>query len=173
MASFRFRANNKGHEMRTIQIDLYQFEDLSDDAKERAREWFRECIDFYFSDEYLGSIHTFCAHFGASLKEWSIGPWCPLEYIVESDNACFRGKKLKDFNPEYMPTGFCVDCDLWGTFYRVFKRPGNAKGAFGEAIEAGFKAWRDDWESQYDDGQVDDNIIANGFEFTENGERVE
>lgn len=35
--------------MRTATVDVYQFGELSDKAKERARDWYRECID---SDEY-------------------------------------------------------------------------------------------------------------------------
>jgi hypothetical protein len=71
-----------------------------------------------------------------------------------------------------MPTGYCLDCDLWMTFFDEFKRTGNAKGAFDAAIDAGFKGWRNDLEGQLEDEYIDDFITANEYEFCEKGRRV-
>lgn len=71
-----------------------------------------------------------------------------------------------------MPTGYCLDCTLWETFRREFKRTGDAKYAFGEALYAGFKEWRADWESAYEDAQLDEFLTANEYEFTEDGKRL-
>lgn len=156
--------------MRTIEKTIYQFDELSDGAKEKARQWYREGDDGCWNDEYKSSINAFIDHFGASLVDWNIGPGSPLDYRVEFDNSNFRGMKLRDFDPDHMPTGFCADCDLWGTFHAEFKRTGNATHAFGQAVYAGFKAWRDDWEYQLSDEAVDESIRANEYEFYENGE---
>lgn len=156
--------------MRTITKQVFTFDELSDEAKENAREWYREGAEFPWCEEYKASINAFIDHFGAVLKGWNIGPWSPLDYDVEYDNSNFRGVKLSQFTGEEMPTGFCADRDLWGTFREEFKRTGNAKYAFEEAIDAGFKAWRDDWEYSLSDEAVDENIRANEYEFYENGE---
>jgi hypothetical protein len=158
--------------MRKIEKIVFQFDELSDGAKEKARDWYREGAEFPWCGEYRASINAFIDRFGAALKDWSIGPWCPLDYRVDFDNSNFRGVKLSQFTGEEMPTGSCADCDLWGTFHREFKRTGNARYAFDEAVQAGFKAWRDDWEYSLSDEAVDESIRANEYEFYENGERA-
>ena len=72
-----------------------------------------------------------------------------------------------------MPTGYCGDCDLWQTFYDEFKRTGDAKYAFEQAVDAGFTGWQKDWEAAYGDEALDDFILAlaNVYEFTEDGDR--
>lgn len=70
-----------------------------------------------------------------------------------------------------MPTGYCLDCALWETFFDEFKRAESAKSAFESAIYAGFAGWRDDMENQLEDEYIDDFLIANEFEFDEDGGR--
>lgn len=155
--------------METIEVKIYSFGELSENAKEKAREWMREGFDGHWNDESLGSIQAFVDHFGASLRSWSIGPFCPIDYNVKFSNENFRGLKLKAFKRDNMPTGYCLDADLWQTFYDRFKATGDAKLAFDEAIYEGFKAWRDDLENQLTDEYIDEHIEANEYRFTENG----
>lgn len=158
--------------MRTITKTIYHFSELSEAAKEKARDWFRENYVLAWGDDSIASIRAFCDHFGAKLRDWNIGPYCPLDYRVDFDNSNFRGVKLRDFTGEEIPTGYCLDNDLWGTFHQVFKQTGDAKRAFEQAIYAGFKAWLDDMEWQLSYEYVDEVIDANGYEFYENGERA-
>jgi hypothetical protein len=158
--------------MRTIETTVYQFHELSEDAKEKAREWYKQGDVYGWSDEYRHSIETFCAHFGVELKDWNIGPGSPIDYRTDAENAHFRGLKLRDLPHDQAPTGFCGDYALWVTFEKEFKRTGDALAAFNSALDAGFKEWRDDWESAYSDEAVDEAITANGYEFTEEGERA-
>lgn len=156
--------------MRTISKTVYHFDELPNEtAKEKARQWWKQDVDFCWSDESWESIAAFCAHFGVTLKKWSVGPYeCPV-YDTDASNAHFRGLKLRDFNRDHMPTGYCVDCDLWMTFYDEFKRTGDAKGAFDAALWAGFKAWRNDMEWQLSNEYVDECLMTNEYEFDENG----
>lgn len=155
--------------MRTIEQTIYTFEELNDEAKENAREWWRSNGELFWNDEAKDSIQTFCDHFGAHLKSWNIGPFAPIDYNCEYFNSHFRGMKLKDFKRDNMPTGYCLDCSLWMTFYDEFKRTGSAKAAFDAALYQGFKDWRSDMESQFENDYIDDHLIANGYEFTESG----
>lgn len=158
--------------MRTITKQVFAFDELPDEAKEKAREWYRSTDEFPRSGDYEASINAFIDHFGDSLKDWNITPWSPLDYRVEFDNTNFQGVKLSQFHGEEMPTGFCADCDLWGTFYKEFERTGNSMHAFERAVYAGFKAWRDDWEHSLSDEAVDESIRANEYKFYENGEEA-
>jgi hypothetical protein len=156
--------------MRTETINIYQIDELSNDAKEKARDWYRQNIEYHWSDESKESIEAFCSHFGVTLKDWEIGAFCPFYFSTDAENTHFRGLKLSSFDREHMPTGYYLDCDLWMTFFDVFKATGDAKGAFNDALSQGFKAWRDDLESQHEDEYIDDFLLANGIEFLESGE---
>lgn len=155
--------------MRTIKQTIYTFDELNESAKERARQWFKESHDLAWNEESRESIQAFCSHFGVKLKDWSIGAFCPFDYSTNAENQHFRGVKLRDFKREHTPTGYCLDCDLWMTFYDTFKRTGDAKGAFDAALWAGFKAWRDDLEWQYSDEYAEETILINEYEFNEEG----
>ena len=155
--------------MRQQTVNLYQFSELSEDAKENAREWYRQNLDYPWGDESMNSIKVFCDEFGASIKDYSIGAFCHSYIDTDAENANFRGLKLKTVKRDYMPTGYCLDCALWNTFYDEFKRTGDALYAFNEAIDAAVKEIREDAEYQYSDDAVDEMLTINEYEFTENG----
>lgn len=159
--------------MRTQTVTLYKFDELpSERAKERARERGRQWIaeDPAWNDESRHSVEVFCEHFGVRLTEWSIGAYAPFSFSTDAENHHFRGRKLRDFNRDNMPTGYCLDCDLWMTFYDEFKKTGDAKTAFNDALYAAFKSWRDDLEGQLEDEYIDDFLTANEYEFDEDGD---
>lgn len=156
--------------MRTIELTIYKFHELSESAKERARDWFRKGYEPAWNQESRESIERFCEEFGARLTNWSIGAFSPVDYTVKFDNSNFRGRKLREFSRDFMPTGYCLDCSLWVTFYDVFKRTGDAKAAFDTALWQGFVDWKNDIEHQYSDEYVDECIEANEYEFTEGGD---
>jgi len=60
--------------MITIEKTLFTFDELSESAKERARENWRANMDFAWSDESLESIKAFCDYFNVTLRHWSIRP---------------------------------------------------------------------------------------------------
>lgn len=155
--------------MQVIETIVYTFDELNDQAKEKAREWYRSGFEYPWWSEVQDSLKSFCAEFGVSVLDYSIGD-ARREFIkTDATNANFRGLKFKDFDREAMPTGFCFDCDLRYTFADQFKKNGDALGAFKEALEAFLTSVRDDVEYQYTDESVDENIRANDYQFTENG----
>lgn len=159
--------------MRTETRTIYTISELpTERAKQRARDWWRADVDFSWDTESKESIEAFCQHFGVKLGRWSVGAYSPYDFNTNAEQRHFRGKRLRDFDRDAMPTGYCLDCSLWMTFYDEFKRTGDAKAAFDEALHAGFKDWRADMESQLEDDYIDDALEANGFEFDENGDRA-
>lgn len=158
--------------MRTIEQTIYTFDELSEKAKESAREWYRETMDFGWCDESKQSIDAFCEHFGAKLLNWSIGAHSPYSFGIDAPYSLFRGLKIKNVDRNAMPTGYCLDCTLWFTFHDEFKHTGNAHAAFVKAIDQAFKEWRNDLEAQLENDAIDESLLINQYEFTENGERV-
>lgn len=155
--------------MRQETIQIFKFDELSDKAKEKARDNYRSNADFHWLDEAQNSIKAFCDHFGIRLTQWNVSPYSSPDYSVEYFNSHFRGLKLKDFKRDHMPTGYYLDCDLWMTFYDQFKATGCAKIAFDAALWAGFIGWRNDMENQLSDEYIDEHITINEYEFTEDG----
>ena len=156
--------------MRTIEKTVFKFSELSEAAKDNARSWFVGLGEFNWADENQGSIETFCDHFGVALLKSCVGPHEAITFETDAENKHFRGRKLRDFKRDHMPTGYCRDCDIWQTFYDEFKHTGDAKHAFEVALWAGFKGWRADMEDQLSDEYIDGQLIVNEYEFTEDGE---
>ena len=154
--------------MQVIEIKVYSFDELNDQAKEKAREWYRANIDYLWFDEARQSLTAFCDHFGVKVKDYSIGD--SSGYVrTDATNENFRGVKLSEQNRDAMPTGLWLDCELFAHFYDEFKRTGNAKGAFDDALYNFTRAVRDDLESFYWGEGVDETIEANAWTFTETG----
>ena len=157
--------------MRTIEKTIYQFDELNEDAKERARAWYRNGQEWNWCEESEGAILAFCERFGVTLKYSGISPYYPIDYSTDATNANFRGLKLKDIDRDAMPTGYCLDCTLWYTFHDEFRRTGDALASFDAAVYAGLKDWQADLESQTTEEYIDDAITSNEYEFNEDGSR--
>ena len=154
--------------MRVLTVEAFRFQDLEDEAKERAREWYRDGLDYPWFSESIDSIRAFAKHFGVSLMDWEIGGG--RNYIkTDATNANFRGVRLDSINRDHMPTGYCLDADLWEAFYDEFKKTGDAKHAFEQALEAALCAVQRDIEYQYSNEAVDESLRFNEYEFNSNG----
>jgi hypothetical protein len=161
--------------MRTIEETLYQFDELDESAKETARNWWREIADYPFHDENLKSIKAFCGHFGVTLKDWSI--YGRGEHLTtNAENCHFRGLTLADAK-QLVEKGYFPESGLWldGTmiqsFFENFKRTGDALYAFQQALESALKGITEDIDYQFSDEAIDEMLVINEYEFTEDGNR--
>lgn len=57
--------------MRTIQTDVFQFDELSEKAKEKARDWYRSGDTYAWQEENRASLDAFCAVFPVQVRDWS------------------------------------------------------------------------------------------------------
>lgn len=87
--------------MRTIEQRIYQFDELSDAAKDRAREWYRNdpYRNDYLADEYRASLQAF-------------EDYCP---ILDSWKNAFIGEL------EYRDTNEYIDDHIRGNEYEFFE----------------------------------------------------
>lgn len=157
--------------MKEVLIKLYGFEELEDSAKEKAREWWRNGDCFAWDSESRASIYAFANHFNVKLNDWSVDD-CTYYYRTDADNANFRGMKLTDFKRDHQPTGYVLDCYIWEAFFDAFKATGDAKHAFYEGLDAGFRGWRDDMAWQLSDEYIEELLISNDYEFIKDGSRA-
>ena len=160
--------------MRVIEKEIFTYSELDDHAKEKAREWFMQG-GYHWIDEGIDSIKAFCKHYGVDLVNYSLCPYSYSDIETNADNGHFRGVTLKQVEKErgLMPTGYCIDCDLFETMYQSMKdNQGDALEAFTDAIEAGKRAILADMEWQHSEEYISEHIEVNWYEFYENGARA-
>jgi uncharacterized protein (UPF0210 family) len=75
--------------MRTVTIAVHQFDELNEDAQEKAIEWMRNNIhDLYaWHDEAAQSIEAFCSKFGVTLQNYHVSPWERIDYKTNAANS--------------------------------------------------------------------------------------
>jgi len=159
--------------MKTIEINIYQYAELEDSAKQRAREWFSES-GYVWIDEGIDTIKAFCDLFGVTLKDYSLTT-CSHSYITtNAENEHFRGLTLKQVekNRALSLTGYCLECDLLEAMADSMKETGCALKAFNEAIEAGKRGIIADMEWQDSEEYIAEMMEINGYDFDEDGRRV-
>jgi hypothetical protein len=161
--------------MRIVEEKVYQFEELEDEAKEKARDWWREVADYPFYDENIKAIKEFCAHFGVTLKDWSIGG--RGEYLkTNAENHHFRGFTMEDAKKlalmGYFPkSGTWLDCSMIESFFEDFKKTGDALYSFKQALESALIDINRDIEAHYSDETIEEMMEVNDYEFDEDGRR--
>lgn len=181
---------------RQIQVTLYQFDELSDKAKDRARQWYRETSDSDWSEYVLEDAAQCAAILGIAIDPgkiyWNFGDGASFDgtYAVKADAP----KAIRDHAPldetlhqiaddlATVPacyTAKTLDCQGMlgveldpceeGTdleFIQAEKAIRDALRRFADWIYDRLRAEND---YQNEDAQIDDAIRANEYEFTENG----
>lgn len=190
--------------MRIQEIKLYKFDELSDDAKEKAREWYRDGLEYPWFQELADSLKGFEKSLPIEIKDYSYGLEANRSYInyeITDDNIQdLKGLRLRRWlinnfwnaleKGEFQSTGhksryskmtkkvscpftgFCMDENLLDPIRDFINRP-NDKETFESLIDECFESFINaiskDIEYYYTDESVDENILANEYEFTENG----
>lgn len=155
--------------MRLATYKIYQFNELNDEAKEKARDWYRQ-FPFDWCSESLASINYFCDCFGIKLTAYEIDLHSYF-YRTMADNSHFKGLSFKRVQSLDLSDGYCIGEGLKINFLDKFKELGALK-AFDYAINEAFKEWREDLRYQSSDEYIDEVISGNNYEFYANGERA-
>lgn len=169
--------------MRTETIEIFTFAELTDSAKERARQWFREGGCWHWSDEWWDSAAAFSKI--APIKVRSIH-WERAEpEMVWSEDAelselsgvrawkWLHNNGWFDLAAENVKggctlTGYCGDCAFFDPIEKYARDPMGVPelgDLFRDCVYSWAFAARDDMEWSHSDECVDDTIEANGYEF--------
>jgi hypothetical protein len=195
--------------MRTEALHIYTYEELSDEAKAKARDWYRKNDDNEYSEFVIDDAKEV-----AALMGWEIDKiyWSGFSY--QGDGACFEGimrynkggaqKLVKAYTNDaelnriakawqslqrrnfyaleasvkhrghyYHEMCTVFDCEDTRSNYGWMQKP-EAEDDIKE-IARDFMRWiykrlEAEYEYSVSDEVVAENIIANGYEFTEDGE---
>lgn len=182
----------------TVTRALYQFDELSDDAKERARDWYRGCGDTWvWASDWIASIQAFERIAPVRVRGWDIDralvyvEWSGPDYASRYDHSDaiaelsgLRAWKWLQNNNWFKwaadnkqgacnMTGYCADCPFGDAIAAYADKPLNLpdlEQVFYEACQAWVYAARDDMEYSYSDESVDVHIRINEYEFTAEGD---
>jgi hypothetical protein len=156
-------------------IKLYTFEELSDKAKERARDWYREGA---LDHEWWDATYEDAERAGLKIEEFDldrnkhvkgsliVDPIKSIEAILKDHGKdCATYKMAKEFQKGYYlldknDPDYEEDLEKFTEEYT-------------EALcEEYAQLLQDECDYLLSDESVDNMIIANGYEFDENGKRT-
>jgi hypothetical protein len=157
--------------MKTITIDLYEYDELTPEAQEKAREWYsKDGIEYHWWNEAKSSLDTFLLEFGARVTNYDVGPYQPC--YTHTNIHELEDLEHVEHDDDYMPTGYCFDCELWET-YKDYSDKGESVA---DCIKKAVAVWEnyvvDDMRSMYEGDNIAENIRINEYTFTSDGERM-
>ncbi len=160
--------------MRIVEMEVYPYAELEGKAKQRAREWYCDGLDYYWWDDSMESVKAFCGLFGVTVKDWSIGAFHYSWITTDACNDHFRGwdkQKIYALKDKHV-TGYYTDFVLIDAMIEMYALNADAKASFNYAIDCAVKSIREDWEYQYSDEAVSEMMEANQYEFDKYGNRI-
>lgn len=157
--------------MQIKKIAAYTFEELSESSKARAVANYSYDLEYPWFKDAQDSLEAFVrAHHGRIL-DYSLSDEVYRSFVKTTvDRTYFRGVKLKEFNRDHCPTGYWLDTSLWANFYDQFKQTGDGYQAYLDAIESFLCDLSSDIEASYSREAVEEMLIINDYQFTEDGE---
>lgn len=172
--------------MKQVTINLYSFEELSKEAKEKARENFNNRTEYFWSNDCIKSLEKLAEHFNCKLIDYNID-WSNSNYSnakFDCENIEFTEKELKQLvlslgsynkktlkgNGDCVLTGVCFDEDgADGVRKAYFSGERNLN----ELLQSGFssllKAGQNDFEYQQSEESFIETCEANEYTFEADG----
>jgi hypothetical protein len=142
--------------MRIIETEVYEFHELSEQAKENAK--IELVSEYFWSDEAIASLYAFAEEIGIKITNYSID-WdnyansnIDWEWIVDEHKNDLSVEEL---------TGYCMDYPLIETW--------NKTKDVDDAINIWLYDCHKDYISQFSDEYMIDHCEANKYEFTKEG----
>ncbi len=172
--------------MRIKETKIYLFEELSDKAKEKARNWFREVSS---GDEWWESTYEDAKNVGIKISGFDIGRgnYCEGEFISGAEETAHKiekehGETCDTFKTAkaYLALRDKIITDAPKDESGEYEDESELDEALDEAETEFLKSILEDYrqalsreyEYQNSDEVVSENIIANEYEFEENGSKA-
>lgn len=170
--------------MRLISVPVYRFDELSDKAKDRAKQDYAALFGYVHEDEAVASLKALAEHFDGKVARWSFDFFATSHSYAEFDmpeleesEIAERLNALGDYDPETLKglgdcklTGWCYDEDAIDGFRKAYHEGERDLGAL---MQAAFKSWikscQADCEDFYENDQFSEHCEANEYEFMEDG----
>lgn len=157
--------------MKILQIKVYEFSELSEDAKEKAREWFREGYSF---ETWWEGVYEDAANIGIKITSFNLDRNRHAEGIFTENAETVASAIIENHGK---------DCETYKTAkafqYAITVHSSNMEEVIEDAEEEFLKSLLEDYsiilQHEYEyllsNESVDENIQANEYTFTETGKR--
>jgi len=171
--------------METRTYTVYEFSELSEDAKQNAKNKHAELFGYSWGTEALESIGKLAEHFGGKVTRYSIdwfrGSHSSMLFEMpemEPEEISARLAKLGTFDPETLKghgdcalTGYSADEDAIDGFRKAFLKDGekDLDALMGAAFNSWLDAGQADCEDQYTDEAFQETAESNEWMFEEDG----
>ena len=172
--------------MRIQEIKIFKFDELSDSAKEKAFDWWRDSAS---SDEWYEYTYEDASQVGITINAFDIdrGSYCHFDndlfdadqtysdiiknhgescdtYIEAKAFESAKGLILKEYKDEESDNGLTYEGDN-----QLDENDLDFKKALQECY---LNMLRNEYENYFSDETVTENIICNDYEFLESGDRA-
>lgn len=167
---------------RIKEIEVFQFEELDDKAKDKARDWFRQGNDFDFEWD---CIREDAKTIGLKLTAWDNGRYAQGEIIsscpeVSESILSEHGDECETYKTALKYKHDLEALDLKYPYEdiedRDLKYDDEREELDSEFLKSLLEDYRIILDKQHDyinsDEAVDENILANEYEFTKEGKRA-
>ena len=151
---------------RIITTQVYTFDELSNEAKANAREWWRRCErqDPAWWSEHQDSAkaaENWCRNLPGDIHGQALADWIRVNESAALTGCCPW-------------TGYCDDEVALDVVRSFLADPTKLDQTAGELLDEVADAMSEAWDAECehmedDDDMVDDNIRANNYEFTADG----
>jgi hypothetical protein len=186
--------------MREKTIKIYQFEELSEKAKDRAVEWWLDGADYPRESENTATVKAFERLAPVRINNWQYGNCSPsvdytldiwgylrysgIDAILEMSGVrlfkwlwanwktlCEAAERFEDCPL----TGYYLDCDILEPLASFLARPRagvTLDDIMSDCLHAWVNACSADYDYQFSREAIEEAIICNEYEFTEEGRRA-
>jgi hypothetical protein len=170
--------------MRTYEAKAYTFGELSDEAKDTAKQDYFSGAGYSWSEDALASLKAFAKAFDARLSDYSIdwfrSTYSDAEFDAPEMSRREIGRRLRALGTydkktlrghgECKLTGYCADEDALDGMRKAYFA---GESDLGELLQEGFQSWltaaQADAEYQFSDEAFAETCEANSYEFDEAG----
>ena len=172
--------------MRTKTVNLYTFDELSDKAKEKARNWYREGA---FDYEWWNFVYEDAARIGLKITEFDLGNRKHIKghltetvqsvcarIMAEHGKDCDTYKLAESWSATSEKLQALIDAQ-WDDEAEEEREKLNTEQEENEAefehalLEEYFSLLDKEYDYLNSDEQVDETIRCNDYTFTDSGER--
>jgi len=171
--------------MRNESYKVYKFDELPESGKISVYDTFRHNDEFYSHYEIADSLKGFTDYFGLTVSDYEYQWHCHISFTInyhDFDIAEMQGVRLwkylklnypLDISGECPFTGVCYDENLIDKFRDFITKP-DSKTTFESLMSDCLHNWlfmaRDEYEYWNSPESIKEDIEANEYEFTENGQ---
>jgi hypothetical protein len=157
--------------MRSITVNLYSFDELSDKAKEKALEELYSVVDYAWHSENTATLEAIEKAFKLERFEWAYSEYsCDYSFTVPHDLKQGMNKKaIKRLFANHLNDGFWLTEFFKSDFMTAFEKYGDIKSALKHAVNEAVKCCHKDMADYFSEESLAEHAIANDYEFREDG----